>query len=363
MSPVTSQSWKQRSRRDWLRWALIQLAIILITGGAVTVGLVLVLHQPIVATLVFCLSIATCCSMFTQLIRRSTEWLVKQGLGLQAEGWWYEAGTLLFGTVLGFEVGTALARWMTDINGPGMFQTDPRRALAMLFIAIVPGAAITTFFIGRARLEAARMEVQQAARIAAETRLRLLESQLEPHMLFNTLANLRVLIGMDPVRAQAMLDQLIAFLRATLQASRSGSHPLSAEFARLSDYLALMQVRMGSRLRPHFELPDELAAIDIPPLLLQPLVENAIKHGLEPHVEGGDLVISARREGQVLLLSVRDGGAGLSTPAAAPSVEGTGFGLQQVRERLTTRYGEAATLAIAPAEGGGTLVTLSIPMP
>src|SRR2546428_7082195 len=115
---------------------------------------------------------------------------------------------------------------------------------------------------------------------AAESKLKLLESKLEPHMLFNTLANLGVLIGTDPPRAQAMLDRLIAFLRATLEASRSGSHPLAAEFARIADYLELMQVRMGARLRSRLELPDDLAALPVPPLLLQPLVENAIQHGL-----------------------------------------------------------------------------------
>ncbi len=153
-----------------------------------------------------------------------------------------------------------------------------RQGLSMMLISLIPGLAATYFFVSRGRLAAALMRAETAQRQAAENQLRLLESQLEPHMLFNTLANLRVLIGMDPPRAQAMLDQLIAFLRATLSASRSGSHPLREEFARLQDYLALMKVRMGERLQPVFELPAELAELAIPPLLLQPLVENAIKH-------------------------------------------------------------------------------------
>jgi LytS/YehU family sensor histidine kinase len=202
-------------------------------------------------------------------------------------------------------------------------------------------------------------QLAAAQRDVAETQLKLLESQLEPHMLFNTLANLRVLIALDPPRAQTMLDQLIAFLRATLSASRATLHPLSAEFARVGDYLELMKVRMGDRLQPEFDLPPGLAAQPMPPLLLQPLVENAIKHGLEPHVEGGRLVVSARRDGDALVLTVRNTGAGLS---AAPA-DGTHFGLEQVRQRLATLYGEAASLTLAAADDadGGTLATVRLP--
>ena len=200
-----------------------------------------------------------------------------------------------------------------------------------------------------------------AQRQAAEHQLKLLESQIEPHMLFNTLANLRVLIGTDPPRAQAMLDQLIAFLRATLGGSRVSSHPLGTEFARLADYLALMQIRMGERLQTRFDLPDELATLPVPPLLLQPLVENSIKHGLEPKVSGGRIDVSARRERAQLVLEVRDTGAGLSSTRG----DGTQFGLVQVRERLATLYGTKASFELANAGGaeGGTLATLRLPLP
>jgi LytS/YehU family sensor histidine kinase len=179
-------------------------------------------------------------------------------------------------------------------------------------------------------------------------------------MLFNTLANLRVLIGIDPPRAQLMLDRLIGFLRATLNASRATMQPLSAEFARVADYAALMQIRMGERLQPQLDLPADLAALPVPPLLLQPLVENAIKHGLEPHVGGGRLVVSAARDGAQLVLRVRDTGAGLQTTPA----DGTRFGLQQVRERIATLYGDAASLELGPAGDaeGGALAIVRLPM-
>jgi LytS/YehU family sensor histidine kinase len=175
-------------------------------------------------------------------------------------------------------------------------------------------------------------------------------------MLFNTLANLRVLITLDPPRAQAMLDRLIAFLRSTLEASRAGTHTLADEFARLDDYLALMAVRMGPRLHAQLRLPPELAALPVPALLLQPLVENAIRHGLEPKVEGGHIELSAARDGPHLLLAVRDSGLGW------PGTPREGFGLAQVRERLAALYGAAARLQIGPAAGGGTLATLTLPL-
>jgi LytS/YehU family sensor histidine kinase len=186
-----------------------------------------------------------------------------------------------------------------------------------------------------------------------------LQAQLEPHMLFNTLANLRVLIGIDAVRAQAMLDRLIAFLRATLSASRVGTQALSAEFERLGDYLALMQVRMGPRLQFAFDLPHDLRETPVPPLLLQPLVENCIAHGLEPKIEGGRIDVCAARDGAVLVLTVRDSGIGLQ-PAAA--TQGTRFGTQQVRDRLGALYGARASFALGPAADGGTEARITLPL-
>lgn len=138
----------------------------------------------------------------------------------------------------------------------------------------------------------------EVQRHAQEARLKLLETQLEPHMLFNTLANLRALIAVDAERAQQMLDPVIAYLRATLHASRAATHPLQAEFDRLRDYLKLMAIRMGPRLAYALELPPALAAAPVPVLLLQPLVENSIKHGLEPKVQGGRITVRAQGDAQ-----------------------------------------------------------------
>jgi len=209
----------------------------------------------------------------------------------------------------------------------------------------VPALIITYWFYSREAIAGHEAATQVAKRQAAENQLKLLESQLEPHMLFNTLANLRVLIGIDPPRAQAMLDQLIAFLRATLSASRSASHPLEAEFARLRDYLALMELRMGERLQARFDLPAELAGLPLPPLLLQAAGREQHQTRLEPKVEGGRIEVRAARDADDLVLQVRDTGVGLNDAAS----DGTRFGLTQVRERLATLYGTRASLSLARA--------------
>ena len=269
------------------------------------------------------------------------------------------------GTLGGVTVGTALADAIAGVRSVGNL-TQWRVLGAVLLIAIVPGIAITYFSWSNGQIQAERARAEAAQRQAAEHQLRLLESQLEPHMLFNTLANLRVLIGLDAVRAQLMLDHLIAFLRATLSASRAAEHPLRQEFARVADYLALMKIRMGERLQTELLLPEALAEHPVPPLLLQPLVENAIKHGLEPHVDGGLLQLSAQVDGQQLLIQLRDTGAGLPAQAQdnGAAGSGSGFGLHQVRERLATAYGAGARLELGawPGPGGGTLVSVRLPL-
>jgi signal transduction histidine kinase len=259
------------------------------------------------------------------------------------------------GIAAGFVIGHLAAdAWY----GRSTFSAPAGRLRAGLVTTAVAGVVACYWFYSQVRGEWLERERAQAARRADEARLKLLESQLEPHMLFNTLANLRALIAVDPPRAQAMLDRLIAFLRATLNASRTPLHPLHAEFERLADYLALMAVRMGPRLQVRLDLPDELREQPVPPLLLQPLVENSIKHGLEPQVRGGRIEVSARRDGTMLVLDVRDSGAG-----PVDQADGSRFGLAQVRERLAAQYGADAALRLdAASPGGGTLARITLPL-
>jgi signal transduction histidine kinase len=283
-------------------------------------------------------------------------YLLRGLLRAEAPGYWPPPGRAValvaVGTLAGYTLGTLVGDAWAGRSTLELLQRDQRRFYALLASSAAVSIGFVAYFYQRGHREA--LEHQ-----AREARLALLQSQLEPHMLFNTLANLRVLIATDAPRAQAMLDHLIGFLRATLAASRSAEHPLRAEFERLGDYLALMQVRMGPRLVVRLELPAALAGHPVPPLLLQPLVENAIRHGLEPRPEGGSLEVSASLEGGQLRLRVRDSGVGL-----APAQPGAaGFGLTQVRERLQTRYGAAAHLRLEPLPlpPGGTLATITLP--
>jgi len=261
------------------------------------------------------------------------------------------------GGVLGFTGGLALADLLLGRAPLVDWSSQPRQGIALLLLSLAAGTVATYFYASREQASQAHARAEALQREAVEARLRLLEAQLDPHMLFNTLANLRALITLDAPRAQEMLDRLVAYLRATLAGSRVAMHPLSSEFQRLDDYLSLMAVRMGPRLSRELRLPPDLAQLGVPALLLQPLVENSIVHGLEPKPEGGHLRISARREGRSLLLEVMDTGVGLGTDSP-----GTGFGLQHVRERLQTLHGTLASLAIEACPQGGTRATIRLPL-
>ena len=276
-------------------------------------------------------------------------------------GWGYllVAVGVTFGFVGGNFIGDA---WI----GAPMLDFAGQKLATGVVITIAATIGMCYFFYSLGKSKHLQVQIDLAQRAATEARLKLLETQLEPHMLFNTLANLRVLITLDPPRAVAMLDRLNSYLRMTLSGSRALSHPLSAEFDRLGDYLELMSVRMGERLRYTLELPDALRDVPVPPLLLQPLVENAIRHGLEPKVEGGLVAVRARREADRLVIEVSDTGVGVGVGLdAAPSSAGGGFGVEQVRERLATVYGDRARMRLAPSQEpeGGTCATLSFPLP
>jgi signal transduction histidine kinase len=279
---------------------------------------------------------------------------------------WRGVALVIAGIALGFGLGNWIGQAYQSHAQPGQ-----RHAPMLLFpmvITIVASAGMSALFylVGKSRY--LQVQAEQAQRQAAEAQLKLLQTQLEPHMLFNTLANLRVLVGSDPERAQTMLDHLIAYLRATLGGSRSQMHSLRAEFERLDDYLALMAIRMGERLRYTLELPEALGATPVPTLLLQPLVENCIRHGLEPQLAGGGITVAARvlptNDAPLLELCVRDTGCGLpERPALAAPAGASGFGTAQVRERLASCYGAAAHFELGSADGGGTLARILIPLP
>lgn len=232
-----------------------------------------------------------------------------------------------------------------------------------LLIGLLFGTAISALFYLRSRMDQLEAELKERqlreARAEKErvgAQLRMLQAQIEPHFLFNTLANLSVLIRSDPATAERMLADLIRYLRATLQRTRESVSTLGDEMALLRSYLDIFSLRLGPRLRFAIDVPETLLSRPFPLLLLQPLVENAITHGIEPMVGGGELRIEARADNGRLRIVITDTGAGLREGS-----DGTGFGLENVRQRLQALFGEAASLDVRGAQGQGVAATVEVP--
>ena len=188
-----------------------------------------------------------------------------------------------------------------------------------------------------------------------EARLQALQAQVEPHFLFNTLAHVKWLYRRDPERGRRMLDRLVDYLQAALPRLRQADATLGEELQLTQAYLDIHQLRIGGRLAFAIEVPDEIARLRFPPLMLLTLVENAIKHGIAPQTEGGTIVIRARADERSLRIEVRDTGAGLRQYA------GTGIGLANVRARLAALFGAGARLVIEPNMPHGVVAAIEIP--
>ena len=236
----------------------------------------------------------------------------------------------------------------------------------LLPLGLVIGAAMLAVLVaGERRIERQTGEARQqeqmatAARLLAEAQLRALQAQIEPHFLYNTLANVVSLIDTQPLHAKSMLERFIDYLRASLAASRAGNATLGAELDLASSYLDVLGVRMGERLRWRLEADDACRALPIAPMLIQPLVENAVMHGLEPKVDGGEIVLRANVDDGVLRIEVRDSGRGL---VAAPPRPGGGVGLSNLRERVRQMHGPGARLELLDNPGGGVIARLLLPL-
>ena len=234
---------------------------------------------------------------------------------------------------------------------------------ALIFVSMI----VKIMAAGRFKAEAQAVQATEIAesealkRQVVEARMAAMQAQVEPHFLFNTLASIDHLIETDPPRASKMQKNLIALLRASMptmrEANAKGTRDLGRELAVIRPYLEILKVRMEERLQTEVRVPDGLLSADFPPMMLQSLVENAIKHGLEPKAEGGTLVVSAEIVHGKLAVTVADSGLGFGQTATA----GTGIGLNNIRERLQLLYGHRASLTITENPGGGTAVTITVP--
>jgi sensor histidine kinase YesM len=234
-----------------------------------------------------------------------------------------------------------------------------------IFTGFANGLFVSLFFYlkyretqAAAALHKAEAERHLLSKQAIEAELKLMQAQVEPHFLFNTLASVHYLTETDPKEANRLLGHLIDYLRAALPQLRASSTTLGKEVKLAEAYLQILRTRMGSRLAFDIDVPAALAEHAFPPNLLISLVENAIKHGIEPAAAGGRVEVRARSEHGALVVTVHDTGRGLASPAHG----GQGVGLSNVRDRLAALYGTQGTFTLEPGSPTGTRATLAIPL-
>ncbi|MCM2326885.1 MAG: histidine kinase [Lysobacter sp.] len=235
--------------------------------------------------------------------------------------------------------------------------------LVLLFIPLFILAVIAKFFIDRSRAAQREAEVKRReadyhrmSQQVTEAKLQALQAQVEPHFLYNTLANVQALTEVDPARANTMVGHLIQYLRSALPKMRESISTVGQELELVRAYLNILQMRMGKRLAFEISVPESLLATPFPPLMLPSLVENAIKHGLEPQREGGTVIITAQAQEGRLRLVVSDTGRGFGETV------GAGVGLENIRERLRALYGESAKLTLESNSPNGVIATIEVPM-
>jgi hypothetical protein len=277
---------------------------------------------------------------------------------------WRLAAAVGMGTLVGFGFLIGIKGYILGTEGytlPGVVMSWKGFAWTGM-IAFGNGLFVSLFYLLKFREARTQAEMLKAeadrnllSRQAIEAELKLMQAQVEPHFLFNTLASVQFLTETDPPKANMMLGHLLAYLRAALPQLRSNSSTLGQETDLAQAYLSIMQMRMGSRLDFVIDVPVELRRQAFPPMLLMSLVENAIKHGLEPQAAGGTVSIEARRRNGTLRVVVSDDGRGLADKI------GNGVGLTNLRGRLRALYADRARFTLEEIPPHGARATVEIP--
>lgn len=261
---------------------------------------------------------------------------------------------IITGTVVGWTLGSIAAGLSISL-----FE---QRFIPVMILGIMFGSIISYFFSYRERISRSEALIQEERikRLAnekemAETSLRLLQAQIEPHFLFNTLSNILSLLDADLENGKSMLADFIHYLRTALPKTRGEATTLGQEMEMIQAYLNIFKVRMGGRLRYRLDIPESMKDLPFPPMLIQPLVENAIRHGLEPKIGGGELVIRGQDRQDVIRLEVSDTGLGLNEHGSS------GIGLSNIRERLQSLYGTKGRLILEENRPSGLKATIEVP--
>jgi sensor histidine kinase YesM len=256
--------------------------------------------------------------------------------------------------------GSYLGSFVSGLNPATLFERHS--LLQLLILGVMFGSIITYFFSSREKIAESQAQAQEekikrltSEKKAAEANLKLLQAQIEPHFLFNTLSNVLSLLDTDPSKGKSMLVDFIQYLRASLSKIREEEATLGQEMEMIRAYLNIFKVRMGDRLYYKIDLPEKLKATTFPPMLIQPLVENAIKHGLEPKVDGGEIFISGEAKDGLFRLEVVDTGDGFK------GEKNFGMGLSNIRARLQTLYGNSGRLILKENEPSGLKATIEVP--
>jgi signal transduction histidine kinase len=273
--------------------------------------------------------------------------------------WLLASGALLGGAALGLLTGSLVTEKEFFLT-PGNY----RDAAGVLAVSVLFGIAASYYFFSREQIARSRSRLQEeriqrltTEKQMAETHLKLLQAQIEPHFLYNTLANILSLMETDIDQASAMLTDLSRYLRATLVRTRQARATIGQEMAVVQAYVNIFQRRMGDRLKCRVDVADHVQSHPFPPLVVQPLVENAIRHGIEPLIEGGRITVQVEEADDKLRVRVMDTGRGI----AGESHPDGGLGLVNIRERLEAIYGSRARLIMEENQPSGIKATIEVP--
>jgi sensor histidine kinase YesM len=258
-------------------------------------------------------------------------------------------------------LGTSLGVMISGMGADDFLQNSGT-LMRTLVLGLLFGFIITYFFISREKIAAAETQANEekirrlvSEKAAAEAQVKQLQAQIEPHFLFNTLSNVLSMLDSDPENGKTMLMDFIRYLRMSLMKIREDTTTIEMEMEMIRAYLDICKVRMGKRLSYAIDLPQHLKQVSLPPMLLQPLVENAVKHGLEPKINGGEIDIGISEENGILRIHVRDSGLGFVSGYR------TGMGIANIKERLKSLYDDRARLVLKELQPCGVEAILEVP--
>lgn len=267
-----------------------------------------------------------------------------------------QIAVIVLAIVGGAVTGVVLGGLASGMGAGAFLREQPAFFGQVVLLALMFGFVVSYVHISFSVIAGEKMRRLETEKSALEAELRLLQSQMEPHFLFNTLANVLSLIEDNQDKARRMLEAFTSFLRSSIDTARERTVTLEQEMNVVRSFLDIYSIRMGNRLEYTIDVPPDLGLMRIPPMLIQPLVENAVKHGLEPKVTGGRIALHAVRSGSTVRITVADSGVGIQKKAA-----GSGIGLENIRKRLHLLFGEQGRLLFEENEPAGVKVTIEVP--